>query len=310
MLQIPDIGFSVSTTSHNCNLGAFCDWIEGSLFFGNTTALSKADIIDVLVENQIYADNDFAYEFLADVWGILLQRSEAIGKCPYEIKDKRLEFKKSWRNHPAFGFCLVLSLTNWYSRWRETWSPGSNEQGALFEEITQHALQAIMPYWGIIPITQKLSGNNSFRNRVEKTAEILGILPGDLDGILTGKEKDGGLDLLCSFSSNDGRPEVPILLVQCASGNNWEHKLDEASPNYWRQLIPFASTPQKALSIPFVVTDRREFRTKTSRLEGWLLDRIRILSAGRYKTNWLPKHLQKRLCEWIAPRLKTLPISE
>ena len=70
MIDIPEMGFNYSVGQHNVQLDVFCDWIEGNLLF-SYEELSHSDIIDVLCENNIYKEQDFAAQLVSNGWAEL-----------------------------------------------------------------------------------------------------------------------------------------------------------------------------------------------------------------------------------------------
>lgn len=59
MLQFPSTGFGRSVNTHNVQLDALVEWIEGCITF-DEEVLSWIDIVDQLMEEQLYEDQDFA----------------------------------------------------------------------------------------------------------------------------------------------------------------------------------------------------------------------------------------------------------
>ena len=92
--------------------------------------------------------------------------------------------------------------------------------------------------------------------------------------------KDAGVDLIWHLPFSDGRGGGPTYLCQCASGNNWQHKLSEPNINEWIKIIDFASPPNKAFSVPFSLGERN-FRVQSNRFGGLMLDRFRLLAHNQ-----------------------------
>lgn len=96
---------------------------------------------------------------------------------------------------------------------------------------------------------------------------------------------DGGLDWIAyrKFSENDLAWNIPTFFAQCACGQNWTEKQDEASREVWETLIdlPFPSTT-------FLFTPRSP-RSENNRFEQAynvqnkivLVDRHRFLALGQ-----------------------------
>ena len=97
--------------------------------------------------------------------------------------------------------------------------------------------------------------------------------------------------------------------MQCASGKHWIDKLHEPDLDVWTKIVLFAAKPRKAFAIPFALLEE-EFMRRCNQVDGMLLDRYRLLGAGRYNTEWVPDCLKDEIIDWITPRLKTLPCYE
>ena len=58
MLALPEQGIARSVTEHNSDINVLCDWVEASVVFDDTLELSKSDLIDILIENEVYPSNE------------------------------------------------------------------------------------------------------------------------------------------------------------------------------------------------------------------------------------------------------------
>ncbi len=58
MLTIPGRGMSRSVNAHNVDVDVLCDWIEGSVLFQDEEDLPASDVVDVLIEAQIYENQE------------------------------------------------------------------------------------------------------------------------------------------------------------------------------------------------------------------------------------------------------------
>jgi hypothetical protein len=94
--------------------------------------------------------------------------------------------------------------------------------------------------------------------------------------------------------------------MQCASGKNWDGKLDTPDVRRWMKLVQFASDPKKAFSMPFALPDL-EFLRKCEKVNGMFLDRYRLLSPGYNNYDWISQALKDRLNAWLEPRIAALP---
>ena len=121
--------------------------------------------------------------------------------------------------------------------------------------------------------------------------------------------KDAGLDVVLSRPFSDNRIGFPVYLVQCASGTKWEGKRNEPNLNVWKTFVDFAVMPKKALAIPFALADE-DFWFSCRHMDGMLIDRMRLLSGGRRNPNWVSNDVKRRVIDWMAPRVKALPLHQ
>ena len=87
MLALPDNGMSRSIDKHNIAFEYLCDWIEGSILFDETTdQFSVMDVVDVLIGEDIYDEQDFAEEIVVDAWKELNRRANCIDSAmPFSV---------------------------------------------------------------------------------------------------------------------------------------------------------------------------------------------------------------------------------
>ena len=104
-----------------------------------------------------------------------------------------------------------------------------------------------------------------------RTGEGAGFLEDDYAG-----ENDAGLDVV-AWKPIDDRPGKVVLFGACATGVNWEDKLDELRPKHiYGTFVRGSNTlaPAKAFFTPRVIP-QEHWRSYTSRA-GILFDRCRV----------------------------------
>jgi hypothetical protein len=314
MLVLPQIGMASSVEpEHNVELDALCDWIEASLAFTNLDFISDSNIVDVLIEEEIYENQEFAWELVDNAFAELRRRCECLSaSSPFEIKSDRIMRIKDWENVPAYAFCLTLACAKWYPNWASCLvkpgkkRPDYSEQGQLFEQITASALQKLFPGWKVLLTGWSPNKPDKIKKVVEKVATFLREPAKELQPWMSPEANEAGLDIVCCRHFNDGRAGLPTVFVQCASGKHAEHKLKTPDEKEWGKVIEFTAVfPQRSFATPFVFTDD-EFKRVANKVDGLLLDRVRLLSAGNDGVAWLSESLNKHLNEWVTPRVAKL----
>ena len=128
------------------------DWIEGSILFDETEdEFSVMDVVDVLISEEIYDNQDFAEQIVVDAWNELTRRVEYVrpGR-PFAATNSELKRFNSWQTVPAHSFCVLLSLSQCYRKWWDCVSSRDrNEQGELFELVTQESLREQFSDWQV-----------------------------------------------------------------------------------------------------------------------------------------------------------------
>ena len=311
MFDLPESGFSRSIQEHNVKRMVLADWIESSLLFVDSE-ISISDVLDVLMEKNIYADEDFGAEILEDAWSELHRRCRWMGKhCPFRIQGRLIErIVTAWDATPAHSFCLFLTLALYYRSSIAKWIKDNNgnyiDQGNLFEQLTIQSLQALG--WETHH-TGWASGiqTTNFTQIVSDVAGQLGERFVNTPLVqLYESANEKGLDLVCYKPFIDERGGKPIYLMQCASGGDWTNKLQTPNIETWKKLIQFASSPQRAFAMPFALEDD-EFYRRCNDVDGMFIDRYRLLSPGADGSDWVSSDLKRDLIKWLTPRLSAIP---
>lgn len=306
MLALPTPGISRSVNVHNVELDVLCDWLESSVLF-EEEELSATDVVDVLLEEHFYDDSDMASEIVSSAWTELLRRQSWIPEgSPFLIAGHRISRMRTWRQVPAYSFCLLLSLSKWYRSWARQFGSDYTEQGELFEELIKESLIQQFRDWHIIVTGWSRTRGMRLTNVVHEIANELGESIGNISRWTGERAKDAELDLVCYRPFADRRVGIPVYLLQCASGTDWENKLHTPRLEIWKRLIEFTAEPKKAFATPFALLDAAFFQS-CNLVNGMLIDRYRILAAGGRKKNWVSPALRERLVAWSKCRIARLP---
>jgi len=306
VLRLPTVGMRRSVEKHNIDLNAVCDWIEGNVLFESET-ISIEDVVDQLIDNEVYDEQDFARERLSDAWDELERREHWMGNgTSIKIVGQRVIPYRAWQDNPAYSFCLALAYARWYPDWAAQFGSNYTIQGVLFEELTKASLEVMFPQWIIHRTGWSQSNAVTISDVVEDVATRLSEEIGEVEAWTSEKAKEAGLDLLCYRSYEDGRVGVPVYLLQCASGKDWTNKLHTPDLKIWKRVVRFVAEPRKAFAMPFAV-DNEEFVRRCNVVDGPFIDRYRLLAAGRDDPDWVPADLRERIVRWLEPRLAQLP---
>ncbi len=309
MLTIPTKGFGRSVTAHNVDLDVFCDWIEGNVLF-ISGGLSEPEVVDALCHNQIYDKQEMAYQMVSNGWSELRKRQKMLGDAsPYVFESLRIKLRrKPWEEATAHSFCVLLSLLKWYPKWANSFGQNYTEQGQLFEELTKEAVETLYTGW-----TVRQTGWS--RTQTKKLAAVVNIVStwlsestGNVEKWTSKSANEAGLDLVCYHEIPDGRGGFPAFLFQCASGANWDEKLHTPNLKIWTRIVDFRaqSLPTKAFATPFAFLDE-DFTRNCNLVDGLLLDRYRLLSAGLRRKDWISNSLKTKIKKWAKTRVAKLP---
>lgn len=309
MMALPTQGVRLSVQSHNSDTELFCDWIEASVLFLDEE-LSGGDVLDLLLENNLYRSQDFAWEFIESVFAVLRERARVLGQgYPFTGGTRLFRPKGAWQDHLPYAFCLMLSLASSHREWWGSFGRDYTAQGELFERLTREALQLSFKEWEVHSTGWSRNQAVRLAEVAQRVADLLNEVIGDVERWARKTAKEIGLDLLCFRPYPDQRVGVPAYLVQCASGMDWERKQHTPNLDIWSRVVQFAVKPQKALSMPFALSER-EMVMHSAAVAGLLLDRHRLLEPGRFNADWLSQELKVDLIDWLTNRINVIPKHE
>lgn len=149
MLALPEAGMAYSVGAHNVNPDYLCDWIEASAVFSRDR-LSKSDVIDALVENEVYEEQDFASQIVDDAWSTLGRRLQyQHSPLGLQVEGNRIIRSFSWDTFPSYAFCLLLACAPLYPSWARGWGVPHSVHGNLFEELTEESVRHLFSGWRV-----------------------------------------------------------------------------------------------------------------------------------------------------------------
>ena len=146
MLSHPG-GFRQSIGNHNISDTTFLDWLQATTLFVEGE-VSQTDVVDYLLEEQLYKEQHFALEFVAEGWGQLERRLAWLGDySPIGVEDRWMVRQWEWREVPAYSYCLAVSVGPQCDGWSTEFRGSYTEQGRLFELITKAAMEVQFEGW-------------------------------------------------------------------------------------------------------------------------------------------------------------------
>lgn len=303
MISLPR-GMKRSIRVHNSHGSSFFDWLEADVLLAEEE-LSQTDVVDLLVEEQFYTDQNFCSEFVSNAWIQVRTRLSWMGSnSPISFQDRWMSRQVEWQDVPAHTFCLVVSLGPRYDDW-SSFGPDYTEQGLLFEFLTKHAMETRFTGWHFLQTGWSRDNTSKLPDVVDDLASAIGEHRGNVSDYASDDANEAGVDLVWHMPFIDQRGGLPVFLAQCASGANWPIKLSQPNIEDWKKIVDFASGPYKAFSLPYALDDR-ELRRRSNSIAGLLLDRYRLLVHDAPESEWVSDELRDRLISWLKPRVQWL----
>mgnify|MGYP004103407335 FL=1 len=308
MLEIPKKNFSRSVNVNNVRIVTLADWLEASLLFGETE-ISKSDVVDVLIEEQICdgGAQDLANEIADLGWAEIRLRQSWGGISPnLTISANRLTFAADWREDPIRAFLVMLSILQLYPEWSEKHQDFS-VQGDLFERVAEEICPGLLPGWTTVRAGWSPDNAVSIDLIVTDLCERLNTLGSlRLDDWTSDATKDGGLDLVCYREFADSREATPTYFLQCASGTNWRNKIHTPCAISWMKYLDAAVQPSTGIVAPFVISTE-EMRHAGLSGQITVFDRIRLLHATYDNNILLSDPLKQDVIAWVHQRAQDIP---
>jgi hypothetical protein len=172
--------------------------------------------------------------------------------------------------------------------------------------VASCALEKLLPGWKVQRTGWAPDNAKKLQQIVSDVARCLREPEGNVSPWASEHANEAGLDIVCYRPFNDSRPGLPTIFVQCASGKHHDHKLGTPNMKQWGKLIAFTAVlPQRSFISPYVYTDD-ELKRISNKVDGLLLDRMRLLSAGNDGGECVSAKLKETLCEWVKPRISRL----
>ncbi|MBT9136332.1 MAG: hypothetical protein DDT34_01406 [Firmicutes bacterium] len=308
MLALPESGMAVSRTQHNINLDYLCDWIESSALFGDEP-VSMSEITDLLIEHEVYREQDFADEVVGIAWGILRRRYRALGSpLGFHVSGTRIKKTAAWTAHPSYAFCMMLACSTYLYPAAMFRHRAVNTQGELFERLSVESLVEMLPGWKVEPIGWTPTNPTKLKGSIDGIiANLREVAGAEKDMHVTAHSNEIGLDILAFLAFDDPSAALPVLMVQCASGDDWKRKRKTPDLAIWEKVISFISKPTKGFVMPYAFAEPGDFRKEATSVQGVFFDRYRLLAPSPTKRAWVSATLNSDLVSYVSARVPHLP---
>jgi hypothetical protein len=228
-------------------------------------------------------------------WDVMLTRQRVLADR-YPLKVAKAYAVKS---SEAVVYEALLAMT------RSGWTYGPNgldevEMTKLFETLVERCLSN---FFG--PSTETV--NFGWPSRVGRPAEFPRAVSwlAELIGIPVGtayrqpRRKDGGVDVVVWRPMPDGRPGVPLMLVQATIQGDVQAKARDVDRRMWSGWLASDAEPLVVLAIPGTLTSLEDWNEVTR--NSLLLDRVRLTGLAPSDDLQL-----QDLCHQIVARSRSL----
>jgi hypothetical protein len=205
---------------------------------------------------------------VTDAWNELLERAGLSGTRWTFIVSSNLLERRSDKpdDHILPAFFAALGL-------RETIE---NPHRALFEQCVAELVTGLLPVTLRIGHPRRPPVSSSFREAFE---EYAAQIDEDIVELPPSSDNDLKMDVCAWRTFDDGRGGYPHMVGQCATGADWDTKLDELNLDVIADHLNWTVRPMRFFATPHVVAVQHMRRV--SRRAGLVLDRPRLLELER-----------------------------
>ncbi len=290
---------SLSSPPASASLMIWSDWLELRAFCCSNYSCHTRDVVDALDfdrdwdSEKLDQDDARSEARLGEILEEINFRKKVMGPAyPYDLSSngRRLVLAKRWSDgQSSYLFCLLLSHATSSLILSGDLSPSiTYNERRLFQACATICAADYMTGPSVYFDFPRPDGS-AIREKLREVVELWGegkVRDQPLAG-MSGKEKDGGIDVIAWRPNIDSRPSLRFLLGQTASGlSNWRDKsvrlhLDTFF-ECWFEERP-AAKPAPALFIPFCVEPPDENFGSFSyeeRIQGYL--RVLTLQFGAF----------------------------
>ncbi len=251
------------------------DWVELSALLSPDLSTSSGDLRAALRTAALFErGGDEAIESKAlEVFRELEQRALAADTAyPFSSEGGVLTAQANWQDFTSYLFCLCLSYFGWKNKIGAKTFPRR-----LFEDLACDAAKNYLRGHAVRFASPRKDLPSSFKEAVTVLC-TKNIEEGEgFREQPSLRSQDDTVDVVAWSDFPDHLPGKLLMFGACASGANWENKINELQPgvfcNQW-MIEPPASPLVKAFFIPHRID--KSLWMKYSRRSGIIFDRCRI----------------------------------
>jgi hypothetical protein len=285
------------------NTNELCDLLEILCVLSLYKKINHDEIADYIYD-EIKIEEDLESEgrdkivtLVKEIFNKIHIRSLIYGrKYPFNVnvRTNSIELKNGYKNNNnIIGYILLLFSSNMYLLSK----PGINNIGHYFEGFCKYGFENLIPksvkyyFFGkgaqIKPAFP--SSSHKLKNKIEKLAELIYTEPTSTfkkDPPLDNNTGDGGIDWVGWQTFPDDENRFVVYTGQCACGEDWIDKQDEAGDENLMQYLQLNTHPLITFHfIPkHVRNDDNKFINSTKIRRVTLVDRYRLLSMYNVKS--------------------------
>lgn len=293
------------------NYHELCDWAEAqalavarrSCVLGDIESYIKPDDSTVDLGEPAADEAEVDASIAINVLDVARWRLETLGKqYPFSVSNTGIvPCEKMRRYHEAYLFCLLLSILS-----------QDEMDGDVRHWFEVECQEALHDYFGGESFhfgwTRLNSTTGRIQRRVEEFCASSSLRWSARKPVLVSAARnDIGIDAIVWKQSDDGRDGAFVALGQCATGHNWDQKLESAAHSHINDCLerPHVGPIVKCFMTPFHVPPVH-WRERHHSVDGLLFDRIRFVLESQ-QSNSRKGHLYRRETRnWLESKLARL----
>ncbi|MFL5796799.1 MAG: hypothetical protein ACJ77A_02555 [Actinomycetota bacterium] len=243
------------------------DWVE-FMALARTSAFKRGELKTAIGQENVESPETLEQE----AWYALEQRAALFQETwPLRLVGNRLRRRTpSPINLGLYRFLCLLGFASLEATDRK-----------LFELVVTKLVEPLTGTPAINVGHPAAAGMDaSFRNRIEAYSQAAKLLPSEVKAGLLPDDKDLGLDIVTWLPFKDQRGAFLHVLVQCATGPDWEGKLHDIDITVWRGHINWGVEPVRIFAVPGVIFLPEAKWVRASQKGGLILDRPRLIELS------------------------------